>query len=53
MSSRWHPWSQRNIEAWLDRLRTKGFWLVEDHVLGRYNRVRSELMGARSEGIHA
>ena len=45
--------SQRNIEAWLDRLRTKGFWLVEDHVFGGYDRVRSELMGARREGIHA
>jgi hypothetical protein len=31
---RWHPRSQRNIEAWLDRLRTKGFWLVEDDVFG-------------------
>jgi hypothetical protein len=48
-----HPRSQRNIEAWLDRLRTRGFWLVEDHVLGRYDRVRSEPMGARREGIDA
>jgi threonine dehydrogenase-like Zn-dependent dehydrogenase len=30
-----------NIEAWLDRLRTKVSWLVEDHVFGRYDRVRS------------
>jgi hypothetical protein len=45
--------SQRNNEAWLDRLRTTGFWLVEDHVFGRHDRVRSELMGARREGTHA
>jgi hypothetical protein len=25
----------------------------EDHVFGRCDRVRSELMGARREGIHA
>lgn len=53
LSGRRHPRPQRNMEAWLDRLRTKGFWLVEDHVFGRYDRVRSELTGARREGIHA
>ena len=37
--------------TWLYRLRTKGFWLLEEHVFGRYDRVRSELTGARCEGI--
>lgn len=33
------------IEAWLDRLRTKGFWLVEDDVFGRRSSVRPERHG--------
>jgi hypothetical protein len=38
--------------AWLDRLRTKGFWLVEDDVFGRDEHVCAlSVMGARREGV--
>ena len=43
-----------NIEAWLDRLRTKDFWLVEDDVFGRDDHACAlSVMGARREGIDA
>jgi hypothetical protein len=43
-----------NIEAWLDRLRAKDFWLVEDDVFGRDDHACAlSVMGARREGIDA
>jgi hypothetical protein len=49
-----HPRSQRNIEAWLDPGRAKGFWLVDDDVFGRDEHVCAlSVMGARREGIDA
>ena len=43
-----------NIEAWLDRLRTKDFWLVEDDVFGRDDHACPlSVMGACREGIDA
>ena len=43
-----------NIEGWLDRLRTKDFWLVEDDVFGRDDHACAlSVMGARREGIDA
>jgi hypothetical protein len=43
-----------NIEAWLDRLRTKDFWLFEDDVFGRDDHACAlSVMGARREGIDA
>lgn len=43
-----------NIEAWLDRLRTQDFWLVEDDVFGRDDHACAlSVMGARREGIDA
>ena len=38
--------------AWLDRLRTKGFWLVDDDVFGCNEHVCAlSVMGARRDGI--
>jgi hypothetical protein len=37
--------------AWLDRLRTKGFWLVDDDVFGCDEHVCAlSVMGARRDG---
>jgi hypothetical protein len=39
--------------TWLYRLRTKGFWLVEDDVFGRYDRACAlRVIGARRKGIN-
>ncbi|MGB8384164.1 MAG: hypothetical protein WCG47_23470, partial [Dermatophilaceae bacterium] len=45
-----HPRSQRNIEAWLDRLRTKVIWLVEGHVSDASIACALSVMGAREGG---
>lgn len=38
--------------AWLDRLRTKGFWLVDDDVFGCNEHVCAlSVMGARRDGV--
>lgn len=43
---------RRALLDWLDRLRTKGFWLAEDDVFGSDEHVCAlSVMGARRDGI--